>query len=92
MYALSKYANGNIEEVLQKIDEGRHLTVGFGGHQIFDEFNSFAIFRTIRGERTVAIANSEHVLWRPAAKLSKPAKFGAGNTRMWLKSLSKIVI
>lgn len=26
MYALSKYANGNIEEVLQKIDEGRHLT------------------------------------------------------------------
>lgn len=24
MYALAKYANGNIDEVLQKIDEGRH--------------------------------------------------------------------
>lgn len=48
------------------------------------ESNDFHAFRSIRGERTAATANTQHVLRRPA-KL--PTKLGAGNARMWIKRL-----
>jgi hypothetical protein len=42
MYALSKYANGNIEEVLRKIDEGTICKKVFYDFAISNYFNLFS--------------------------------------------------
>lgn len=58
MYALAKYANGNTDEILQRIDEGYlHLMKNFSLN-----INFCYNFRAICRKRAASTTNSEHVL------------------------------
>lgn len=58
MYALAKYSNGNIDEIMQKIDEGK-LNTSVGRSRLKLQFS----FRAIRGERAASTSNTQYVLW-----------------------------